>query len=288
MKICILIIIFLFNSMNIYSQNFNDGYLRIGINYGLNSLNNNSFDQGMNNSGSIGFNIGTKFEIYNKRNMYEFYLLSNFGYESISDLKYPKGNSNNWQYNASKLFMNINISMGYNFGNIRLFPFFSAPYSFSWLKYNIYDDGLTRPSPYTTATFDILNKYDGHFRYGRMREGGFIVGIGSLIDVKLSLDRSIYYTRHLVLQEQLSTMLENCVQFVFFSVNYILFMAKPEAIGIYNFITQNLVSFIFSQLKIKKQYWPFNSDTPLYFDSFRLEFGFNISIPESKHKKIIL
>jgi hypothetical protein len=128
-------------------------------------------------------------------------------------------------------------------------------------------DFIPRPNGFNDR--EILNRYDKEFRFGTLVEGGVRFEAGQAVSLNVGYEAAVIFPRHLfwkhlgsfVIEESGKGALEYFIERVMDS--------SPAAAPIINVILKSAYSYAFYALKKDNMNWPFNTETPLTYETFK-------------------
>jgi len=183
------------------------------------------------------------------------------------DLKSSGENLKTWRFGVGS-----STGYGYKLGRNASLVLYNSG-SMVWTNYS------APPPPvllneFSYSGYDKLNDFNDHFRFGTGTEAGIIIPLGGLISFQAQYDRTIVFPRHLVWKNFGSMILEAMAQGAIDGFVKAIMKSTPEAGPIVSFLLKNGLSYGLYELRREKMNWPFNSEKPLLFDSFKLGFTF--------------
>lgn len=132
----------------------------------------------------------------------------------------------------------------------------------------------SRLSVRSAATFPqdsaLLDLYDGAFRFGTKMEGGVKLRLMPLVIVDIGFERAIVFRRHLFWKWVGSVALEGAANWGLDRFINGVLESSPTAVPIVSFVLKNTLSYGVYQLRRDMMYYPFNSEAPLLFDTFKV------------------
>ena len=163
---------------------------------------------------------------------------------------------------------------GYSAEGISILPYNQNTFVWSQLDY-------TSPSYVTlfylapdTMDKKILDRYDGAFRFGTASEGGVRIEIANTVSLDAGFEASVIFPRHLFWKQLISFAIESGGQgAVDFFVDEVM-DNSPAAGPIVNFVLKNALSYGFYLLKKDSMNWPFETEKPLTYETFKMGVSF--------------
>lgn len=120
----------------------------------------------------------------------------------------------------------------------------------------------------------VLETYKGIMRFGQNFESGLKFQVYSPVSITASYNRSIVYPRHLFLQWAVGGLIEGIGQGIVDEFSKAVIKSSPKLGPIVNFVLKTGVSYGFYELRKTKMNWPFNSVSPLMYDSWKIGMSF--------------
>ena len=158
-------------------------------------------------------------------------------------------------------------SYGYKIGDVGIFPYTED--DFVWSKLNMEE------FPEAASDLDIINRYEGSFRFGVANAGGISLNYNSFLSVNAAYEAAVVYPRYLVWKNLLSLLIKGIgVGSIDFFVKEIM-EASPAAGPVVNFFLKNAFSYGFYLLQRDNMNWPFQTETPLTYETFKVGVSFS-------------
>lgn len=186
-----------------------------------------------------------------------------FGNYLSSDADFLKDKSGNIKSEAYRFGFGNRLGYGYMLGPITLIPYNQN--QFMWTKLM-----TTRPEDISEEDNDILDRYEGSYRFGVSTEGGAKLELFKSISAVASYELGVVYPRvifwpwlgsYVIMQTGLgmvSAFSEDIVK-------------SSQVFGpIMYFLLKNGISYAFYKGLQDRMHWPFDSETPLTMETFKL------------------
>jgi hypothetical protein len=154
------------------------------------------------------------------------------------------------------------LGFGYNLG-----PFALVPYSqgtFVWTQLE------TEYPSLTPEDSSILNRYDGSFRFGHSLEAGAKFEFANFISIHAGLEGNVIFPRHLFMKWLGSYLIFSIVYNGVSVFSEDIVYSSPVLGPVMYFILKNAVAAAFYLGMKEKMNWPFNSETPLTSEAFKV------------------
>lgn len=237
------------------------------LNYGLTKYSHKSFYDDFAKVGNAEIKLGRRY-LDNLENegiteMKDEYLF--FGVNSL-DLK-----DKNAEGLGSEM-INFGFGMkegyGYEIGVVNITPYFGG--AFTWNKLNMKD--LPDTSLGLTQQLDnkVLERYNKSFRFGQRVEGGLSIGFNKTIFLDASYQANVVFPRFMTWKHFGSLAIEVIGVGVADAFVEEVLDASPEAAPVINFLLKNGIAYGFYMLQKDKMNYPFNSETPLTYETFKV------------------
>ena len=239
----------------------------IELNYGLVNFKQKNFAGNFSDVGiaevKLGYNSTDEFY---KRPILEFHdkflLVSYISDEFSSNSTTGEIPLEAWRFG----FANRN-GYGYQAGPISILPYDQNGLVWTQIK-------SKRPTGLIENDNLILDRYENSFRFGSQAEGGIRIDYNEFVSLNVGYESSVIFPRHLFWKWLGSE-----------SIKYIglaglslftdeIIESTPEAGPILNFILQNAFAYGFYSLQRNSMNWPFSSETPLTFETFKVGLSF--------------
>jgi hypothetical protein len=170
--------------------------------------------------------------------------------------------NNMWRFGGGK-----ESGYGYKIGKGGVIPYYS--YDLSWSKLDL------KGQVFTAADKELLDNFDGTFRFGTSTEGGVKIKLIPMITLNASYERAIIFPRHMFWKWAGSVAIESIGQFLVDGFVKEIMHSTPYAGPVMSFILKNALSYGIYELRQDKMNWPFSSAAPLAYDQFK--FGFTVN-----------
>ena len=165
--------------------------------------------------------------------------------------RFGHGNSSGYGYKLSE--------------NAAIIPYYT--YTLNWSNIDFKDADIRTFAP--VPDNDILNLYDGSFRFGTSSEGGVRIKVIKNLMLDAGYERSIVFQRHLFWKWAGSGLIEAAAQGLLDTFISSVFKSSPAAGPIVNFLLKNGLAYGIYELRQKKMNWPFKSEAPISYDQFK-------------------
>ena len=148
--------------------------------------------------------------------------------------------------------------------------------SLTWTRYDGNYSGFSYDSAAYNEIFQKLEPFSESFRFGTGTEAGILIPIWGILGFQMQYDRTLVFPRHMFWMWLGSAAIEFTAQSAIDLFIIAILKSTPEAVPIVDFILKNGLSYGIYELRREKMNWPFNSEKPLLFDSFKLGFTFTL------------
>jgi hypothetical protein len=151
----------------------------------------------------------------------------------------------------------------YDFGGSFLYPYHQT--RFLWTKVT-----TDRPAGISGPDTDILDRYEGSFRFGASTEGGLAFGLAELLSLRVGYEASVVYPRH-VFWPWLGSFTIGTIGVGAISRFGREIVDTSPVLGpiIYALLRSGLAYGYYLVVR-DNQYWPFRSETPLTTESLKV------------------
>jgi hypothetical protein len=231
--------------------------------YGIGEPKHNTFTNTFSKFGHVEARVGySEIKKYRKA-IWELDERFIFGNYLSSDADFLDDKSGNIKSEAYRFGFGSRLGYGYMLGPITLIPYHQN--QFIWTKLM-----TTRPEDISEEDNDILDRYEGTYRFGVSTEGGAKLELFKSISVVASYELGVVYPRHIfwpwlgsyvIMQTGLgmvSVFAEDIVK-------------SSQVFGpIMYFLLKNGISYAFYKGLQDRMNWPFDSETPLTMETFKL------------------
>ncbi len=160
---------------------------------------------------------------------------------------------------------------GYKFESISFNPYHQS--GINWSKLTITAPNLGTLPPIERMALERFNK---DFRFGTTNEAGINIGLGDgFISLNTGYEFTVIFPRYLIWKHLGSFIIESIAQKSIDSFVDEVMDRSPLAGPIVNFALKNGLSYAFYSLKKEDMNWPFSTEEPLTFETFK--FGISIN-----------
>jgi len=150
----------------------------------------------------------------------------------------------------------------YDFGSSYLYPYHQT--SFLWTKLT-----TQRPAGLSAADTDILDRYEGSFRFGASTEGGIAYGIGEVVSLRLGYEAAVVYPRHVFWPWIGSFGIAAIGMGAITHFSHDIVEASPTFGPVVYALLRAGLAYGYYLTVRDNQYWPFDSETPLTTEAFK-------------------
>ena len=238
----------------------------IELNYGLSEPKHKKIDGTFSDAGLAEIKIG-----YNSMDKYEDYIYElDKRYLFLSTLSSDIGSGESAGSLESKLIrfgLGARSGYGYRIGSVGIFPYTQD--DFVWSKLNMDE------FPEKESDLEIINRYEGAFRFGTANAGGISLSYNSFFSVNAGYEAAVIFPRYLVWKNFLSLAIKGIgIGSIDFFVKEIM-EASPASGPVVNFFLKNAFSYGFYLLQRDNMNWPFSTETPLTYETFKVGVSFS-------------
>lgn len=159
---------------------------------------------------------------------------------------------------------------GYSFDNIKIKPYVQSAIVWSRLEMKDYPVSIFPFIGIQNAIDDteILKRYDKNFRFGTLNEGGINFSFG-MVSLNAGYEASVVFPRYVFWKHVGSYAIEMAGLRALDKFIDEVIDASPIAGPIVNFLLKNGYNYAFYSLKKEKMNWPFNTESPLTFETIK-------------------
>ncbi len=161
------------------------------------------------------------------------------------------------------------IGYGYHLGPIEILPFFQS--GLVWT--NIKTDTSTG-SGLSQNDRDILNRYEGVYRFGMHSEGGVKVQLFKSLGLVGSYELAVIYPRHIFMEWLGSYIIIQTGMGMISVFADDIIKSSPLFGPIFYFVLKNGLAYAFYQGVKEKMNWPFTSETPMTMENIKVGISF--------------
>jgi len=240
------------------------------LNYGIGQPKNKIMNSEYSKVGQIDIRFGfSEKDIIYSKSIIEFnekFLL--FSYFSHDLQKRDTDFSGKLKSTSSRFGFGYRDGLGYKVGILSIIPFSSTGYS--WTRLDVKDF----PDANNYNDVEAVNRYNKSFRFGDFTEGGIRIGIGPMVALNASYEAAIIYPRHVFWPWFGSAIIQNGGRGIIDWFVDEIFDSSPSAAPVMEFVMKNAWNYVYYGLKRDKMNFPFNSETPLSYETIKLGLTF--------------
>ncbi len=291
-RIFIPTIVFVFSLTIINAQNYNssasnsddwsydfwdaDTRPLIEVQYGFGEPKHKKFNSEFNDIGLVELKLGNSGIDY----YYDGIVELNSGYIFVSQLSQDLKDDTKDELKVDSKLLRIGFGTrtGYGYGNeaFSLIPYFADNFMMSKLTdTNLPDVRTFVPDESFEVDQEILGRYEGAFRFSSSSEGGVKIELSNFISVNAGYEYSVVYPRFMTWKHLGSVAIEKIGLTALDNFIDEIFDRSPLSGPIVNFVLKNAYSYAFYTLKKEDMNWPFESETPLTYETFKFGVSFN-------------
>lgn len=255
----------------------------IELNYGMGQLTRKDIYYNFAKSGAAEIKLGyaTNHSLYDDERISEFseryFFISNIASNlSTSDVKLNEMSFDMWRFGFTK-----RKGYGYNLGVFSIVPYHAE--GFIWSRLNMKDfpadvfyrtNSPVQAIPQSNLDTEFLNRINGEFKFGTTVESGINFNLASTIGVNAGYESVVVFPRHMFWKHFGSMIIESIGLNMLDHFIEEVADASPLAAPIVNAILKGAYSYAFFTLKKDKMNWPFETETPLTGETFKLGITF--------------
>jgi len=254
----------------------------IEINYGVGNIRSDNFSDPFKEIGNLQIKLGhSTIDSYDESILeydQNFLSLSTYSDRLKSSNTDNLIRTDSWQFGFGE-----RTEYGYSFGKIALIPY--SQRSITWTKLivtdNYYKNVLANPGEILNPdknSFDpfanALNRFNESFHFGTSAEGGINFQMGSLVTIGAGYEFNTVYPRVQFWKAAGSLVLEETVQGLVSQFVDEIMDNSPTAGPIVSFFLKNGLAFAYYSLTKSDMNWPFVTEVPLTYETFKINLGF--------------
>jgi len=204
-----------------------------------------------------------------------------FGSKLATSLKSNGDAANEFRTTLWRFGFGTRNTLGYYWDKVSLLPYTQD--GFVWSRLETDDSKMTNEfspiplssiDPNVMSNFQIIERYRDAFRFGTVNEGGVRLELAEMVSFNVGYEAAVIFPRHLFWKHAGSFIIEKAGQGALsYFIDEIL-DSSPIAGPIVNFILQNGYSYAFYSLKKKDMNWPFTTEAPLTYETFKFGMTF--------------
>ncbi len=255
-----------------FNVNFDEGsqpFIEVG--YGLTEYKHKTFSSDFAKVGNaevkIGYRLLDYWESENITNFEDQYITFSGNTVDLRDKEAVGLKSEMWSFGVG-----IRDGYGYRFGIVDVIPYSGMSISWNRLNMKNYPDTTANMAKFLDAK--ILNRYNEEIRFGQKIEGGLIIGVNQFVSLNASYEANILFPRFMTWKHLGSS----CIELIGLGIidKFVdeIIDSSPIAAPIVNFILKNGLTYGFYMLQRDKMDFPFSSERPLTFETYKIGLTF--------------
>jgi hypothetical protein len=186
--------------------------------------------------------------------------------EDVSTFTSPE--VGDFKASASRFGFGNRLGYGYQLGPIEILPFFQSGLVWTKIKSDTSNSNLSKND------IDILNRYQGVFRFGMHTEGGVKVQLMKSIGIIGSYELAVVYPRHIFWPWLGSYIIIQSGMGMISAFADDIIRSSPVFGPIFYFVLKNGLAYAFYQGVKEKMNWPFTSETPMTMENIKVGISF--------------
>jgi hypothetical protein len=155
------------------------------------------------------------------------------------------------------------LGFGYDLGPLELLPYNQIQYN--WTKFNPVDS-----TGISVEDGKILDRYAGAFRFGHSGEAGVKLQIAKSLGLVVGYEFAVIYPRHIFWPWLGSHIIQSTALGMVSVFSEDIVNSSPIFGPVMYFLLKNGVMYAFYQGYKEKMNWPFDSETPITIDTFKI------------------
>lgn len=243
----------------------------IEVNYGLGQPKHDKLNSKLTKVGLSEIKIGNVSFDEIDENVVEFN--EKYGFISRMATSLQNGTANISELNSDLLRFGVGkrSGYGYDFNNVKILPYNEVAAVWSKLDMKDYPVSILPVLSIGQAENDtqILDRYNNEFRFGTLNEGGIRLEVGRFMSLNAAYEAAVVFPRHLVWKHAASFIIESIGEKALDNFVDEVLDSSPAAAPIVNFLLKNGYSYLFYTLKKDRMNWPFKTETPLTYETFK-------------------
>ncbi len=246
----------------------------IEFNYGFSQIDQKKFAGEFSKTGLLELKLGYS----NTFSDYPEYLIEredNFIFGGIHDSKYASEDFSSGEFNAEMWQLGLGKREGYGFdmGEIQIIPY--TQNSIVWNRLKMSD---IPPAPVSDDTLitnayqndlKIIDRFNESFRFGMDYETGLKVNVASFVDISGGYQFGEVFPRYLIWKHMGSFAVETAGLALLDTFIREIMDSSPAAGPLMNVLLKGAYYYAFHQLKKENMNWPFKTESPLTYETFK-------------------
>ncbi len=247
----------------------------IEVQYGFGEPKHKIFNSEFNDVGLVELKLGNSAIDYYHDDFVEL----DAGYLFVSQLSQDLRDAEKDALKVDSKLLRIGLGLrkGYGYGNeaFTFIPYHSQNYMIAKLtKTNLPDVRTTIPNENFEVDQEILGRYNDAFRFATSNEGGAKIELSNFLAVNGGYEFTVIYPRFMTWKHIGSYSIEMIGVSALDHFIEEIIDRSPLSGPIVNFILKNAYSYAFYTLRKEDMNWPFESETPLTYETFKFGFSF--------------
>jgi len=241
----------------------------VEFSYGYNTPKHTKFQDEFTSIGAIEIKLGySRVEPYRKKflELDEDFLFASYSSRDVTD--FDNNDTDKVYTDYLRFGMGHRGGYGYDLAPLSLLPYHHTQFSFTRVK-------SERLDSLSKEDNDILDRYEGSYRFSNATEGGIKFSISNSVGITASYEAAVIYPRIVFFPWIGGIIVQNiAVGIVSHFGKEIVHTGHWLGPIMYALLKNGVAYGVYLGMK-ERQYWPFNSETPLTHETFKL--GFSIT-----------
>lgn len=241
----------------------------IELTYGNSDIRLSGADGSFSNAGMIELKLGftTKNKSYYGKNITGFENRYFFIGNASNKISYKSTESGKIKNDLWRFGLGNKDAYGLKIGSIEIMPYSSN--SFSWSKFS-----FEKSAGISGADLNSFDKFNDAFRFGTSTEGGINLQLTPGFSIQPQFESSVIFPRHLFGKQLMSSIIEMSGYYLIDNFTKKIMRNAPAAGTFVNFLLKNAYEFGYYQLRKDKMNWPFNSEAPMRYYTYKIGMAF--------------
>lgn len=241
----------------------------IELTYGNSDIRLSGADGSFSNAGMIELKLGftTKNKSYYGKNITGFENRYFFIGNASNKISYKSTESGKIKNDLWRFGLGNKDAYGLKIGSIEIMPYSSN--SFSWSKFS-----YEKSAGISGTDLNSFDKFNDAFRFGTSTEGGINLQLTPGFSIQPQFESSVIFPRHLFGKQLMSSIIEMSGYYLIDNFTKKIMRNAPAAGTFVNFLLKNAYEFGYYQLRKDKMNWPFNSEAPMRYYTYKIGMAF--------------
>lgn len=275
---CVFALAPVFSQSNVLHNNWNDDFEMfdvenptVEINYGISRLKHKKFSGKLSDAGVVEIRLGFNKtnEVQKSKFIKNFHDVTIFIKNISTEINNNSNKVNEYKSETWMAGYSNNSGYGYFWGDFAIIPY--NGYSFVWNSFNCPD---LKPDSMNYLPEKPLSRINKSVRFGTSSEAGIKIQPFKFLTINGAFETNVIFPRYMVWKHAVSLIIEFGSQKAADEFVNEIMKSSPAAAPFISFLLKSGISYGFYKLKQENMNWPFKTEAPLTYETFKVGMTF--------------